>query len=246
MLKRVGAVIPDDAEFRPVSTVSDQMFPVNYRGGYHNADRIHWSTKEWLVLATREDYLRFLPNWDSRFTVMGTYTSVRMNRYPMFLIFANGYYIPFARIRELDTDKSMLSAEPLFFLHDEALVRAKGASPAEPVRGDYGIKEYTPNRVVLDTRTERDGFLYFLDNLDPFWSASVDGKEVNIHRANFTFKAIELPAGNHEITWVYNPWPIKLSYGAFYILLIAFLLYAVILHYRRKNRLQPDDTVASL
>lgn len=223
MLKSVGAVIPDEAEFKPVSTVSDQMFPVNYRGGYHNADRIHWSTKEWLVLATREDYLRFLPNWDSKFTVMGTYTSVRMNRYPMFLIYANGYYLPFEKIRELDTDKSIPAAEPLFYLHDEQLVRSKNSIPREEVNGNYNITEYTPNKVVMETKTDRDGFLYFLDNLDPFWSASVDGKAVKLHRANFTFKAIELPAGDHEVKWFYNPWPVKTAYLVFYLILACVI-----------------------
>jgi hypothetical protein len=226
MLSEVGAIIPDNAVFRPVNSISDQMFPENYRGAYHNADRIHWSTKEWLVLATREDGMRFLPNWDPRHVTIGRLTTVRMTQYPTFQLFSNGYYLPFEKIRELDTDKSIYDAEPLFYLHDEQLVNSKRTHPQEPIHSSYAtLKEYTPNKAIIEITTDRDGFLYFLDNYDRFWSAYVDGKKVKIHRANFTFKAIELPAGTHTVSWVYNPYPVKIAYSIYYLLLsLTFII----------------------
>jgi uncharacterized membrane protein YfhO len=103
----------------------------------------------------------------------------------------------------------------------------------QALNGHYEIREYTPNTVVMTTRTEQEGFLHFLDNYDPFWFAAIDGKQVDIHRSNFTFKAIELPAGEHLVTWKYNPYPIKLAYGVFYVILLSCLL---LLGYRLMKR----------
>jgi len=37
------------------------------------------------------------------------------------------------------------------------------------------------------------------------WEASIDGKPAPILRANFLLRALEIPAGTHEIKFTFNP-----------------------------------------
>ena len=67
-----------------------------------------------------------------------------------------------------------------------------------------------------------DGFMVYYDNDDPFFSARVDGARVPIHRANFTYKAISLPAGRHVVEWSYNPYPVKIAWTIFYVSFFAY------------------------
>lgn len=211
--------IPDDTIFRPINFEYENMFQ-HYGGVYHNPDPgeigIMWGIKEWLVLSTQQDGLKFLTNWNAH--------TIRMTKYPAFEFFSNGYYLPFERINDIGIDKSIFEKWPLFYLHDEELVQSRKTVP-EVISGTYEIHNYTFNDVTIRTKTDRDGFLYFLDNYDRFWGAYVDKKRVKIYRANFSFKAIELPHGEHKISWVYNPYPIKISYLVFYLMLGTFCIY---------------------
>jgi uncharacterized membrane protein YfhO len=69
--------------------------------------------------------------------------------------------------------------------------------------------------------------LVVLDNYFPAWKAFVDGREVPVHRANHTFRAIAVPAGDHTVTFRYDP--AELRTGAGISLVVLSLLLAVIL-----------------
>jgi uncharacterized membrane protein YfhO len=56
----------------------------------------------------------------------------------------------------------------------------------------------------------------------PGWQAWVDGRETNIVEANQLFSAIEVPAGEHEVKFVYSPLSLKI--GAGISLLTIFVL----------------------
>ena len=66
------------------------------------------------------------------------------------------------------------------------------------------------------------GFMVYYDNFNRFFTARLDGRSVPIHRANFTFKAIALPAGQHVVEWSFNPYPVKIIWAVFYASLFAY------------------------
>lgn len=67
------------------------------------------------------------------------------------------------------------------------------------------ITDYKPNSVVIKTDTISDAFLVMSDNYYPGWKAYIDRKETKIYRANYTFKAIEIPRGKHTVLFRYKP-----------------------------------------
>ena len=44
-----------------------------------------------------------------------------------------------------------------------------------------------------------------------------------VYPANFTFKALKLPAGKSSIAFEYDPYPIKWGWIAYYLCFIGFL-----------------------
>jgi len=62
-----------------------------------------------------------------------------------------------------------------------------------------------PERLVLRVRAPLHGFLHLADQYFPGWSATVDGVTTPILRANYLFRAVEVPAGESTVEFVYAP-----------------------------------------
>lgn len=71
--------------------------------------------------------------------------------------------------------------------------------------GSATIVSYELNSVTLRTDSAGDGFLVLTDNYHPGWHATVDGKNSKIYRADYSFKSVFVPKGNHIVTFQYLP-----------------------------------------
>jgi hypothetical protein len=60
-------------------------------------------------------------------------------------------------------------------------------------------------RVVVAASTDAPAWLVLTDTWFPGWTARLDGAEVPIARANHAFRAVALPAGRHEVEFVFRP-----------------------------------------
>jgi len=67
------------------------------------------------------------------------------------------------------------------------------------------ISDYQPNKISINTQSKTNQWLLLTDSYYPGWKAYIDGKLTKILRANFTFRAIPVPAGNHTIIFSYRP-----------------------------------------
>ncbi|HUE84326.1 MAG TPA: YfhO family protein [Pyrinomonadaceae bacterium] len=134
---------------------------------------------------------------------------------------------------------------------DEALLRIQGRAETEfnPRRrvllevepnelpnltgGELGPEDsaritiYEPNRLVVDTIASTPTVLVLSEIFYPGWKATVDGRPVKIDVANYLFRGIALPEGQHRIELRYAPTTViagaLISLGTF-LLIIALLI----------------------
>ena len=65
---------------------------------------------------------------------------------------------------------------------------------------------YAPNRLTYKAHTAQGGVAVFSEIYFPWgWEATVDGKPAEIGRVNYVLRALNLPAGNHEIEFRFDP-----------------------------------------
>ncbi len=68
------------------------------------------------------------------------------------------------------------------------------------------LTRYGLNELTFSSNNTQDGLAVFSDIYYPNgWKAYVDGKETPILRANYVLRTIKIPAGTHEIKFVFHP-----------------------------------------
>lgn len=87
--------------------------------------------------------------------------------------------------------------------------------------GSAEITKYSPDKVVIQTQAAGPKLLFLSDSYYPGWQVTIDGQPGKILRADYAFRAVAIPSGNHEIIFNYNPWSFKIG---FYVSLIFFIL----------------------
>jgi hypothetical protein len=93
--------------------------------------------------------------------------------------------------------------------------RVEGLNAGEPLRGPQKVQmvSETNNRLDFQVNAEENSLLVLTDTYYPGWKAFVDGKETRIYRADYSFRAIPLNAGTHQVEFVYDPISFKLGAG---------------------------------
>lgn len=78
-------------------------------------------------------------------------------------------------------------------------------SPTDATMGSAEIRDYAPEHVTIDARTDVACLLVLTDSWYPGWIATVDGVPTEILRANYVFRAVPLAPGRHTIEFDYRP-----------------------------------------
>ena len=102
------------------------------------------------------------------------------------------------------------------------------------LEGSAEIVTDTPRLVEVETSSPIPSVLIVLDAYYPGWKAYVDGVETGIIRANYMFRAVSLPAGNHRIAFKYRPRSFMVGAGLSIIGVLALVVIGVI-HISRPN-----------
>lgn len=77
------------------------------------------------------------------------------------------------------------------------------ASQGQP-QGRAEVEYYRPNEVKLKVESDRPALLVMGDNWYPAWRATVDGNPAPVYRADYTFRAVPVPAGKHVVEFRYR------------------------------------------
>lgn len=103
---------------------------------------------------------------------------------------------------------------------------------------------YAPNALTYSVNSAKGGIAVFSEIYFPWgWTATVDGKETQIGRVNYTLRALRVPAGRHEIRFSFDPKSVRVtnnisiaSVSVIYILCaISLLLLALPIIRKRKS-----------
>lgn len=103
-------------------------------------------------------------------------------------------------------------------------------------KGSARIAAYSPNKVVVDTKTDGPALLFLSDTFYPGWKAYVDGKETTIIRADFAFRAVFVPEGVHSVEFKYLPPSFKFGLS---LATLGFILMFVVLRLKGKVAIFP-------
>jgi hypothetical protein len=121
---------------------------------------------------------------------------------------ARARLVPGARV--VDSGDAALAAvsAPGFDPQAEVILEAEAGQPM-PASGARGtaavIPSEDPNRVTVQVDAEGPTWLLLSDTWYPGWEARLDGNGVTIWRADYLFRAVSVPAGEHVVEFIYRP-----------------------------------------
>lgn len=107
-----------------------------------------------------------------------------------------------------------------------------------PVGESVQIVSYSPNEIIVRSDGPRNGFLVLCENFYPGWKAYVDGRPVEIIRANGIFRAVPLSYGQHSVAFRYEPRSLRMGAAISAVTLLAITLgwlFNTLAHRRRRQ-----------
>lgn len=109
--------------------------------------------------------------------------------------------------------RAMESAAALEYIHDPDFDPHEVALTEDPITcsgtgGDVRIEKYSANSIHAETQGG-GGILIFSEVDYPGWQATIDGEPAQLFRANYLFRAVCVPAGEHRVVVRYTPLLLK-------------------------------------
>jgi hypothetical protein len=98
------------------------------------------------------------------------------------------------------------------------------------------IISYENQSIVIQAWLSSPGVLVLADSYYPGWKAYVDDKEVPIHRANLLFRAVTLSAGDHAVTFRYEPASFKIGLIVSLTSIALLIVISVVVGIRRRKQ----------
>ncbi len=119
----------------------------------------------------------------------------------------------------------ILEKEPqLNFTHDST------------AKGEVISYKYTGNEIGLEVKMNSNGLVVMTDNYFPYWHAyDQNGKELEIYKADLTFRAIELEKGDHKIVFKYVSKPYIIGKYSTITGLIFLLIVIIFVRLKKKD-----------
>jgi uncharacterized membrane protein YfhO len=95
-------------------------------------------------------------------------------------------------------------------------------------KGTANITNYSSGKISIETNSSGNNLLFLSDSYYPGWQAYVDGRQTQIYRADFAFRAIYVPSGTHRIEFIYSPLSFNLGILGAVLGLLVIILLAVV------------------
>ena len=105
----------------------------------------------------------------------------------------------------------------------------EGAAIAVVAGGEVKVREYSANRIELQTSNEGPSYLVTSETDYPGWQATIDGQPAALRTTNYAFRGLPLPAGEHKVTMEFRPNPLIWGSAISTLVLVALLIAVIFL-----------------
>ena len=97
--------------------------------------------------------------------------------------------------------------QPAFDPGQAAVVESGTSIQTVPdTTADIRISNYNAKEITIHTRRGAPGFMVLSEIYYPRgWNAYIDGDQVRIYKTNYVLRGIEIPGGEHEVTFRFEP-----------------------------------------
>ena len=115
----------------------------------------------------------------------------------------------------------------------------KGLSIQPDSANSIRLSSYKPNELVYESTTKSEQLAVFSEmyyNVRDEWKVTIDGKAAPLLRADYVLRALRVPAGQHTITFRFEPTSVSTGHLVDLIssiLLVALIVGAVVMQVRR-------------
>lgn len=100
------------------------------------------------------------------------------------------------------------------------------------------LTAYAPNQLTYEVKSATGGVMVFSEIYYPEWTATVDGKPVEIGRADYVLRALKVDKGQHQVVLTFDPKSVKqtetVAYAA-YIVLLLVVFFGLYVEWKRKQ-----------
>ena len=101
------------------------------------------------------------------------------------------------------------------------------------------LTAYAPNQLTYEVKSATGGVMVFSEIYYPEWTATVDGKPVEIGRADYVLRALKVDKGQHQVVLTFDPKSVKqteiVAYAA-YVVLLLVVLFGLYAESKRKQK----------
>ena len=100
------------------------------------------------------------------------------------------------------------------------------------------LLSYHPEKLVYESKNSSEGLAIFSENYYPYgWKASIDDKPVNILKADYSLRALLIPAGKHRVVFEFVPEIVSKSGQISLVAYIVFVLLMLVgIYYYKKQK----------
>ena len=137
-----------------------------------------------------------------------TGSDFKLNLYRLAGVLDRAYLV--SGVRKVSSQIEALNSlsDPEFPIRDTVILESPRVPPREGRQHSSEVRliDHESQYISCDTNNGVPGYLVLVDSYYPGWLAYVDGRRVPILRANYAFRAVEVPAGEHRVEFRYGPW----------------------------------------
>lgn len=125
----------------------------------------------------------------------------------------------------------------------DALTQPQALDSGTP-QGTVAVGRPDPDQLTATVTTDREAILVFSEVAYPGWHATIDGVAAPMFTADYLFRAVRVPAGNHEVRLTFTPPLWRLGWqitGVSTLIFVVLLLVPTRLRRRRTPRMVSPD-----